>query len=184
MRKRTSFTFWAGVIAMVAGGVLLVGCGKADEAKTGADPKNMSAKSPTDPMAKTTPGKLEVPPVEKHKSEAPPSPDMKGEWVLEPSERQRVINAQLVARGKKAQETSLKIEGGKFELKTSVDPVETVITGDAKQEGTKIILTATAAESTMEGKKIKSRIPEPQTFTLQPDQLTIKDSGGLVYVRK
>lgn len=182
--KRVGLNLGMGVIALVAGSLISVGCGKPDEAKAGPDPKSMSAKSPTDEMAKGTPGKLEVPPLEKHKSEAPPSPDMKGEWVLEPSERQRVINAQLVARGKKAQETSLKIEGDKFELRTSVDPVETVISGTAKQEGTKIILTATAAESTLEGKKIKSRIPEPQTFTLQPDQLTIKDSGGLVYVRK
>lgn len=175
---------WSSILIVALAAAVIAGCGKKDEAGTEPGAKKEPGKMASNEGVKTSPGKLEVPPLEKHKSEAPPSPEMAGEWVIEPSERQRVINAQLAARGKKAQETTLKIEGGKFTLTTIVDPVQTTISGDAKQEGKKITLTATGAESLMDGKPIKSRIPEPQVFTLQDDQLTIKDSAGLVYVRK
>ncbi|HRI43062.1 MAG TPA: hypothetical protein PLL78_04545 [Fimbriimonadaceae bacterium] len=149
------------------------GCGKKEETEK-------TAPAP----AKTSGGRLEVPPPEKHVSVSPPSEEMKGEWVLEPSEKQREINAKLVAMGKKPTAVSLKIEGGKFELHVTSGPSERTTKGDAKQDGKKITLTATSVEAKVNDKPVKSPLSKPEVFTLQDDGLTIKDSAGLTYVRK
>lgn len=166
MKKLIAF---AACLALVAA----FGCGKKEEEE----------KKAPEPV-KTSGGKLEVPPPEKHVSVSPPSQDMKGEWVLEPSTKQRETNAKLVAMGKKPTTVSLKIEGGKFELQVSSGPSERVTKGDAKQEGKKITLTATSVDAKVNDKPIKAPLPRPEVFTIQPDGLTIKDSAGLTYVRK
>jgi hypothetical protein len=150
------------------------GCGKKEEET------KKEAPEPT----KASTGRLEVPPPEKHVSVSPPSEDMKGEWVLEPSAKQRETNAKLVAMGKKPTTVSLKIEGGKFELHVTAGPSERITKGDAKQEGKKITLTATSVEAKVNDKPIEAPLPKPEVYTLQPDGLTIKDAAGLTYVRK
>jgi hypothetical protein len=172
------------LIGMILGVALLGGCGKKDAAEADKPGGGKTTTTKEGGSAPVAANKQPLPPAEHHKSDAPPSPEMKGEWVLEPSERQRVIDARLIALGKKPQTTELKIEGGQFELHIKAASVETTIKGDAKQEGDKITLTAKSSDSTMDGKPLKARVPGPQIFTLQADQLTIKDSQGLVYVRK
>lgn len=161
------------IAPLLAGALIVAGCGKKSEDE--ADKEKTAVK--------TNGGRLVVPPAEKHVSVSPPSKEMKGEWVLEPSEKQRETNAKLIARGQKPAEISLKIDGSQYELKVTAGPSERTEKGEAKQDGNKITLTAKSVDATVNGEKVETPVPGPQVFTLQEDGLTLKDEKGIVYVR-
>lgn len=174
-----------GAIACVAI-ALVVGCGKSgDETKDGGEPKESTPKvSATKKMAPGTPDAPNAlgewtPPADRA-----PSQSMEGTYQLQPSERQKEINATLSNQGRKPLVSILTIKGTTYEVVTTTERTKTTETGTAKQDGKKVTLDPSSVKIEMDGKEKDSTNRKPSNFELQENGFDLKRDDGVVYTRR
>lgn len=173
-----------GMIAVLA--IVAVGCSKgSDEAKAGDEAKEAPPKvTSTQKMAPGTPeapnalGEWTPP------DDRTPSESMEGTYQLQPSERQKEINATLSNQGRKPLVSILTIKGTTYELVTTTERTTTTETGTAKQDGKKVSLEPDSVKIEMDGKAKEGTNKRASQFELDENGFDLKRDDGVVYTRR